>query len=167
MVLDLRQLFSENDKSIPLNAEFDLSDVEFYGGFPIKTPVKITGEILSKADIVSLSAEIKVDYTAPCDRCGDIKTKHFCFPVEKTLVTKLYGSEENDAMLVIPDKQLDINKLVMTEVVLNIPTKHLCREDCKGVCPQCGKNLNLGDCDCEKSQGDPRLAVLKQLLSDE
>ncbi len=167
MILDLRQLFADNGGIVPLNAEFDLSDIEFYGAFPIKAPVRVTGEILSSADIVSLSAEIQVEYTAPCDRCGVDTVKQYCFKVEKTLVTELFGGEENDAMLVIPDKQLNVDELIMTEVVLNIPTKHLCREDCKGVCQQCGKNLNDGDCSCKKENGDPRLAVLKQLLNDE
>jgi uncharacterized protein len=40
----------------------------------------------------------------------------------------------------------------------------LCREDCKGICPQCGKNLNLGPCDCKVENVDPRLEILKQLL---
>lgn len=166
MVLDLRQLFSGEDRSLPLDAEFDLSDIEFSGVFPIKTPVRITGEILSKTGIVSLSAVISVQYEADCDRCGTPTVKHYRFPVEKTLVTELANGEENDEMLVLKDMKLDLYELVLTEVVLAIPTKHLCREDCRGVCATCGKNLNEGDCDCREAVGDPRLAVLKQLLKD-
>ena len=49
---------------------------------------------------------------------------------------------------------------------LDMETKFLCREDCKGLCPTCGKNLNLGPCGCRK-QTDPRFAVLEQLLDKE
>ena len=166
MVLDLKQLFAGNEGAKKLDAEFDLSDLEFSGVFPIKTPVKITGEILSKTEIVSLSAKILVDYSADCDRCSTPTVKHYKISVNKVLVTKLDSGEENDDMLVLPDMKLDLQEFVLTEVVLNIPTKHLCREDCKGICQNCGKNLNEGDCGCTKKAVDPRLSVLQQLLDD-
>ena len=166
MVLDLKQLFGNSVGARKLDAEFDLSDLEFSGVFPIKTPVKITGEILSKTGIVSLSAIISLDYEAPCDRCGNPAKKHYDFKVEKTLVTELANAEEIDDILVIPDMKLDLEEFTVTEVVLSLPTKHLCREDCKGVCQSCGKNLNLGDCDCVKEPVNPGLQALRALLDD-
>ena len=166
MVLDLKQLFGNSVGARKLDAEFDLSDLEFSGVFPIKTPVKITGEILSKTGIVSLSAKISLDYEAPCDRCGTPAAWHYDFKVEKTLVTELANAEEIDDILVIPDMKLDLEEFTVTEVVLSLPTKHLCREDCKGVCQSCGKNLNLGDCDCVKEPVNPGLQALRALLDD-
>ncbi len=166
MVLDLRKLFSENG-TITLDAEFDFSDIEFSGVFPIITPVKITGEILSKTGIVSLSAEIAVEYTADCDRCGTPATNKHSLKLQKTLVTKLANGNENDSILELPDMKLNLLELVREEVVLCIPSKHLCREDCKGVCQKCGKNLNEGSCNCNTKEIDPRLQILQQLLNDE
>ena len=97
MVLDLKQLFGTTNGAKELNAEFDLSDVEFSGVFPIKTPVRITGEILSKTGIVSLSASIEADYSADCDRCGTPSTKHYSIPVDYVLVTELANGEESAA----------------------------------------------------------------------
>ena len=167
MVLDLKQLFSMAIGAKELNAEFDLSDVEFAGVFPIKTPVRITGEVLSKTGIVSLKALIEADYSADCDRCGTPSTKHYSIPVNRVLVTELANEEENDEMLVLPEMKLDLYELVLTEVVLNVPFKHLCKEDCKGICQKCGKNLNEGDCGCNHKEVDPRLAVLLDLLNDD
>lgn len=167
MVLDLKQLFSMANGAKELNAEFDLSDVEFSGVFPIKTPVRITGEILSKTGIVSLKALIEADYSADCDRCGTPSTKHYSIPVSRVLVTELANEEENDEMLVLPEMKLDLYELVLTEVVLNIPSKHLCKEDCLGICQKCGKNLNEGPCGCDHKEVDPRLAVLLDLLKDD
>lgn len=166
MVLDLRKLFS-GDGSICIDAEFDFSDIEFSGVFPIMTPVKITGEILSKTGIVSLSAEIAVEYTADCDRCGTRATNKYSFELQKVIVTELANGTENDDMLVLPDMQLNLLELAREEVVLCIPSKHLCREDCKGVCQKCGKNLNEGSCTCNTKEIDPRLEILQQLLNDE
>ena len=49
-------------------------------------------------------------------------------------------------------------------LVLNAPQRSLCRPDCRGICPQCGTNLNTGSCDCDKEDIDPRLAPLRNLL---
>ena len=58
-----------------------------------------------------------------------------------------------------------LTALVSEDAYLAIPYRMLCREDCKGLCPRCGKNLNEGPCGCS-APGDPRLAVLAQLLED-
>ena len=121
---------------------------------------------MSKTEIVSLSAKIVVEYSADCDRCGNPTVKNYEFQIDKVLVTSLSNEEENDDMLVLPDMRLDLGEFVLTEVVLNIPTKHLCREDCKGICQNCGKNLNEGECGCTKKAVDPRLSILQQLLDD-
>ena len=60
---------------------------------------------------------------------------------------------------------IDVNEVLETVFILDADTKSLCREDCKGLCPDCGKDLNDGPCGCTKPV-DPRLAVLGQLLDD-
>ena len=76
------------------------------------------------------------------------------------------GSPERrpDDYIVLPDLVLDLDALAEEDVVLNLPSKVLCKDDCKGLCPQCGKNLNDGPCDC-KEPVDPRLAGLLELLN--
>ena len=59
---------------------------------------------------------------------------------------------------------IDLDDILTTAVVLNMDSKLLCSEDCKGLCPKCGADLNLGPCDC-KPEMDPRLAVLQQFLN--
>ena len=58
--------------------------------------------------------------------------------------------------------QLDINEIVKEQVLLSVPMKPLCRNDCAGLCPVCGKDLNEGACNCRKEELDPRLAPLAQ-----
>ena len=58
---------------------------------------------------------------------------------------------------------LDLNALLWEEFSLALPVKPLCRPDCRGLCPKCGKNLNEGACGCSSDEGDPRLAALRQL----
>ena len=73
--------------------------------------------------------------------------------------------EENvDEYAVIEDGKLDLEELVSEELLLSFPMRFLCREDCQGLCPKCGKPRRLGDCGCPTFEPDPRLAVLKQLF---
>ncbi len=64
---------------------------------------------------------------------------------------------------------LDLGEVVREQCVLSLPLKPLCREDCRGRCPSCGKNRNLEHCECSAPEeaGDPRLAALKKLFDDE
>jgi uncharacterized protein len=62
------------------------------------------------------------------------------------------------------DGMIDLAPLVRELSLLAVPIKVLCREDCQGLCQECGANLNLGDCGCAESEIDPRLAVLESLL---
>jgi hypothetical protein len=59
--------------------------------------------------------------------------------------------------------ELDLSQLAREQILLNLPEQVLCREDCKGICPTCGKDLNEGDCKCGEDEIDPRWAALKDL----
>jgi uncharacterized protein len=61
---------------------------------------------------------------------------------------------------------LDLGELVREQIVLAVPMKPLCREDCRGLCPRCGRNRNLGPCGCppDEEPGDPRLEPLRKLF---
>ena len=85
--------------------------------------------------------------------------------MNKSLAPSIEG-EESDSILPVPDMKLDLDELVYSEVVVSVPMKHLCKEDCKGICEKCGKNLNEGECGCPKREIDPRLSVLADLLKD-
>ena len=83
--------------------------------------------------------------------------------LDKALASSIEG-EDSDTILLVPDMKLDLDDFLYTEVIVNLPLKHLCSEDCKGLCAKCGKDLNEGDCGCPKKEIDPRLAILQKLL---
>lgn len=62
--------------------------------------------------------------------------------------------------------EIPISEALRENVLLNLPTKPLCSPECKGLCPQCGANLNSGPCDCPTDDVDPRFAALKKLISE-
>lgn len=165
MIIDLRTLFVNDSATYPIDCSFDLSELDFYGEKPLKSPVSVEGKVFSRAGIVTLSVECDCEYTAPCDRCGRETVKHYCVPIERVLVGEIQN-DENDEMILLQDFKLDLYELVFESIVLAMPTKHLCSEDCKGLCPVCGTDLNDSQCDCATKKVDPRLAALSELLKN-
>ncbi len=165
MVIDLKRIFANDNASLPIDYELDLSSIEFSGYFPLKNPVSAKGCISNRASVVLLDLEISYFYEAPCDRCGEVVSNPHTFSVNKVLATSIEG-EESDTIITVPDMSFDIDEFIYSEVVLDAPSKHLCSENCKGVCAVCGKNLNSGECQCDKKEVDPRLSKLLDLLNN-
>lgn len=165
MILDLRRLFLHEGESISVRDVFDFSDVELFGHAPLKQLVEAAGTIENRAGVVELRFRCWVTYEAPCDRCAADAVEILEIPVEKILVTERQN-EDDDELVLLEDYKLDLQDLCYHEIIPNLPTKHLCKKDCKGVCPTCGKNLNEGACDCATKTVDPRLAKLRDLLDE-
>ena len=163
MVLDLKSIFANEGESLKLETEFDFSEVDVYGIHPLKAPVNVSGTVSNRAGVVTLSIVLKAVYTAPCDRCGVDTQQELVIEVDRILVSRL-ENDDNEEYIILSDMALDLRELCYTEVVLRLPTKHLCKADCKGLCAKCGTNLNESDCGCSKQEMDPRLEALKALL---
>lgn len=165
MQIDLSNVFNNDGEIIEINHAADFSGFELNGGHPIINPVQITGKIENRAGIVTITAIAEFDFSAPCDRCAAQTDKHFKINIDHLLVSEL-NDDENDRLMLVDGMVLDLDELVTTDIVLELPSKYLCSEHCKGLCMQCGKNLNEGLCGCKKAV-DPRLAALQQLLDED
>ena len=163
MLLDLKPLFAGSRDFLSVEFEMDLSEFEFLGVKPFRSPVAISGKIVSRAGIVQSNLSCKVAYVGVCDRCLKETVKDYSVEINRTIVVSL-ENEENDDIAVVPDMQLDLEDFCYPDIVMSLPTKLLCKDNCKGLCPTCGKNLNDGDCGCRTKEIDPRLAALAELL---
>ena len=165
MILDLQRIFATENSVLEVNHSLDMSDVDFMGNYPLKDPIKITGSVSNKASVVSLNLNIEYTFAAPCDRCGVFAQHNHTVIIDKLLATAI-ERQESDTIITVPDMKLDVDEFVYSEVILDLPSKHLCNEDCKGICFKCGKNLNEGECGCNTREVDPRLAKLMELLDN-
>lgn len=163
MKWNVRSLFTGETERLPIRDRLDLSKWEFQGHFPLRDPVEAEGEAVAAGGIVQLKVRVRYRFEAVCDRClapvvreGDVTAEHI-------LVTSA-EDEDSDDFVVVEDFQLDLDELVGEDIWLELPSKTLCREDCRGLCPHCGYNLNEGLCGCSEKAVDPRLEVLKQLM---
>jgi uncharacterized protein len=132
-------------------------------------PPQITGRITRSGHDVRLQGQITARAVVDCDRC----LKQVTVPIESTFdVTYVPASdyveteaaelqEEDLGLSVYEDEAIDIDELVREQVLLTMPTRALCEEDCKGLCPVCGANRNENPCECEPKEIDPRWGALK------
>lgn len=167
MLLQLKPLFLGEVESLPIAAEIDLSSLELGGIRPIPQPVRVTGEATALSGMVMLRATAFFRYEGSCDRCAAPLCREMEAPMEHMLVASL-SNEENDEFLLVDNYQLSLEELTEADVILSLPSKILCREDCRGLCPVCGNDLNEGLCGCRTAEpgepADTRFAALKQLL---
>lgn len=164
MILELQNLFQNSGEQLPFDTEFDWRQVDWNGSEPFVSPVHVEGLFRNEAGVVSVDMHVTFHFLAPCDRCMAEVDRAYDFHFKHLLADHL-NDEENDDFLLVEDMHFDLERFVQEDVFLALPTKFLCREDCKGLCPQCGKNLNEGSCSCQKPI-DPRLEVLRQLLDN-
>lgn len=164
MNYSLRPLFMGDVSVVPVEAEMDLSDLEVQGIKPFAQPVRVTGAVEYVDGVVTLHADVRYRFDGVCDRCADSFQRDVTLPLNHILVTSL-NDESNEDFVLLKDFQLPLDELVTTDLLLSLPMKSLCREDCCGLCPQCGRNLNEGLCGCRQETVDPRLAALQDLLN--
>ena len=165
MVIALESLLNGGIDELPLDCSFDFSKEEFNGVFPFTTPVILKGKIINRAGVVTINATADFVFESVCDRCaGQAKIK-YSTPIEHTIVSELSNEEDSDDYIVVENMKLDLEKLTLEDIYLFLPSKILCSEECKGICPQCGTNLNEKSCDCKKPI-DPRFEALLSLLDE-
>lgn len=168
MILDMLPILSGASQQIDFEFSFtpsaDSLIATVYSDVDFAEPITVSGYVRNMAGYMILSADVKVIYRTVCARCVEPVCSELDISFEKDIASSGEVSSENDDYIIIEDKKLDLLAPVEEEIMLEMPSKTLCKEDCLGLCPKCGKNLNEGDCDCAKKEVDPRLAVLKTLL---
>ena len=163
MVFDLTEVFASDGSSKRVSYDLDMSQVEFGGGYPFTSPVSVKAFASNTAGMVSVEIDTAFDFETHCDRCFDEIKRHMDYHFVHRLIEAL-EEEFNDDYIETPDMSLELDELVSSDILLELPSKFLCRGDCQGLCQKCGHNLNLGDCGCNRQEIDPRLAQLQNLL---
>ena len=165
MRLGLAQIMDRPGAVVPFSCSVDLSDLQYGASHPVTEPVEASGTVRNTAGVLVMSGSIKTCLHGVCDRCAAEFSRELEYPIQALLVEEL-ANEENEDEWVFPleGESADLQDIVRTVFVLNMESKLLCKPDCKGLCCQCGKNLNDGPCSCQK-EPDPRFAALRQLLN--
>ena len=171
MKLDIRPLLAGErllkfDYELPIDSSrYDASSFLYGVSFP--SPMKVVGEIVNTAGYMRMQLTMSVDYQAACARCLAPVSGCFSLDLEKTVATKdMLGAIDDDKLddyAIIEDGFLDMDEPLLLQIEMEFPVRFLCKPDCKGLCPKCGKNLNFEACECKDEEIDPRLLPLREL----
>ncbi|TDP90683.1 uncharacterized protein C7957_11955 [Halanaerobium saccharolyticum] len=150
---DLKEI--GGSKQVSLELEFH--DLEFANReIEIEEPIKLDLEIFNTSDSFVVNGKLQAELILSCSRC----LQKYSSPVELDISEDVLKSEMED------EEELYLDEIVVDNIILSLPMKPLCSEDCKGICPECGQNLNEEECDCEVEVVDPRLAKLKDFYNE-
>lgn len=162
--MNLHELLLNPGSRLPFRCELSTDRLDFPAVLSYTAVPVGEGFIVNNAGALTLRGTLSAAMRCVCDRCAAEFDREVSYPLDIPLASELQDGENPDYFLLEGD-ELDLEELLETVLILNMDTRFLCREDCKGLCSRCGKNLNEGPCDC-RTESDPRLAVLEQLLDD-
>lgn len=133
--------------------------------------------LLRHESSVQMDGTIDVSCGFSCSRCAEDVTEHQTIPIAWSFVEgeeivdeedegadiETWGLEVDREVSFYKGPAIDVEPALIERIVFAMPAYPLCREDCKGLCPKCGQNLNEASCDCERRDVDPRLVKLKTI----
>lgn len=164
-LIDVTELLSHQIEPRKIEISGTLSDVrlgdkevEFVG------PVIFSGRVENVVTGIVASGVIKARIRLECFRC--LEEYEYLMDLELSEMFEFAGQKEVDSEgYFVNDHKIDLEPLIRETVIFGIPIKQLCREDCRGMCPVCGINLNAEQCSCAKPEADERWAKLQDLLT--
>ena len=134
-----------------LGSDFSINHIE-----PFDVVLSMIG-----AGKLHITFNTNVTVGGACDRCLTDVSFQLPVSVDETVEVS-EGQVVNDADIgpysFVDEEDIDVDELILNEILVNFPAKILCQDDCKGICPVCGKNRNLEDCGCDDTVLDPRMA---------
>ena len=171
MFVNLTDVLTSEDKVLTMQAEVDMTEAAVCGEvFEIleKSPVNLIFTNIGKGR-ASVEGQAEFVFAMSCDRClKSVREKlvlQFSREVHAPDAVLEQQDDEDDDQRFMEGYQLDVEDLLNNEIIINWPSKVLCKEDCKGICMQCGQNLNTGTCECDTFIPDPRMAVIKDIFN--
>ena len=165
----MKSILSGETNAVPINFTLTLDSDYMVEDIKITKPIIVSGEVINYGGYMELRIKAEADYETECARCLDIIKGTLTVEFNKSVTAAGTLSDENtdiDDYVFIVDGMLDVSVALAEQILLEYPLKQLCRDDCKGLCPKCGRNLNESECGCAVKEIDPRLEGLKKLLGE-
>jgi len=136
---------------------------------------EVNGTVRRAGIEVFVDGRVEARAQVECDRClkpvelpvsADFALEYITGAVYESSSTAAL-SEEQLSVAVFDGETIDVDEIVKEQILLAVPVRTLCREECQGICPECGNDLNTGQCNCSADEVDPRWAALKSLKNED
>jgi uncharacterized protein len=136
----------------------------------VPEPIVVNGRVRKSGSEIEVAGRVETKVNVECDRC--LKTLEM--PVSASFKLQYITGQDYEtshaaelttdemALSVFDGEAIDVDEIVREQILLSVPDRVLCDENCRGICSICGTNLNIRSCDCKSSDIDPRWAALKQ-----
>ena len=160
MDINVRPLLTSEKREVVFSYEIPLEYNE--NGYEMADNAKIDGIVKDMGGYVLLTAKCRVNYKTQCARCLKPVFGECEIEFERPVATKLESEDTEDEYLLVQNGwSVNIDEPITEELMLSLPLRSLCKEDCMGLCPKCGCDKNEKECGCVTKEIDPRWAALK------
>ncbi len=167
MILDLSDIIKNDTDAMAVSCEIDLSGVEFMGeDFLFSSPLHMEGVLRNNTKNLELKAVITGKMQVRCARCAKPFETDVNFKLSEILLREDGEISPDSDAVVFSGYSVDLTEIVTNNFFMNVSGRYLCKDDCKGLCPICGSDLNEGECTCNNEQIDPRWAKLAEIMKD-
>jgi uncharacterized protein len=165
MILRFSEIYSKRERKKQLDFQFELDKFEFEGDeIKITKPVKVNGELRVIEDIIELDVHVNTELEMLCSRC----LSSFSYPIDVQMEEKFTNNVdqgENEDIILLEGDVFDVAEVIINNIISTLPIKRLCNKDCKGLCQNCGTNLNVNKCNCSIGDVDIRMTKLMDLFN--
>lgn len=168
MLVNLSDVLTSEGKQLNMDISLEMTDfVSSHESFEIveKSPVHLQLTNIEK-EKARIEGSVTLTFRTNCDRCLTEVPTRMELQFDRVVASPEVSEEDDklDDLSFMEGYQLNVETFVYNEIIGNWPAKILCKEDCKGLCPVCGQNLNVKDCGCDTFVPDPRMAVIQDIF---
>jgi len=164
MKVDVSEIIGNSGASMAIAMEEEPVVKQPVDGYFLDGMLLFKGTVTNRNEILLLDGSLKTTYRSECYRCLAPVGGTLDIVIKENFINS-DDAEQND-MYYFNGKILDISKALIDNIILNLPMKQLCSNNCKGLCSICGGNLNNEECDCESKEVDPRMEGLKNFFDN-
>lgn len=170
MVINMSELFSADGISKTYEVMPDLRSFSWRRQqYPVSCKQPVSIKLMHEGNRkVAITATAMLSLEIPCDHCLETVEVLMELIIDREVDANATAQEriaQLDEQSYMDGYNLDVDQLLQEELMLNMPSKVLCKEDCKGVCPRCGVNLNYETCSCETEDLDPRMSIIRDIFN--
>jgi uncharacterized protein len=167
MLIDLTEVIKNENGKLDISESFNMPSLSFMGeDFEFSSPLKVFGNITNNSKALELDMTVSGVAKVHCARCASLIEISISFSIKETLMREDEANPEDEDVILYQGKEIELDDIIVSNFLVNTSAKYLCREDCKGLCPHCGINLNEHTCDCDKDVIDPRWEKLAEIMKN-
>ncbi|MBQ9940261.1 MAG: DUF177 domain-containing protein [Clostridia bacterium] len=161
-ILDINALLNNEVREVSFNVEIDLCA----DGVAFTRPATMNGKAVNMASYIEFTSSIDYFYSTACSRCLKQLQRNLHLELKFPVAVSLENDDEADEYIIPQNGKINLQEICEENFILNLPIRELCSEDCKGLCPRCGADLNVSGCSCPKKDVDIRLQGLADFFKD-